>query len=101
MTVASIEDLADEMLKCKLFGHAWDDFVSMLRPAKFGARVSVRCVRCTTERHDIVSWIDGGLLSREYRYPEGYHLSERHHRNEFRLAYVQRQKPRRRRRRSA
>ena len=64
----------------------------MKRPAKSGDRLSVLCVRCTTERHDIVSLIDGELLGREYVYPEGYHLADKHTRAEFRATLLHRRR---------
>lgn len=95
-----IDDLADDYLKCKLVGHMWDDFIPHRKPPQFGELQAWLCVRCQTERHDIVSWVDGSIISREYRYPEGYHLAEKYKRQDFRLAYIQRRKPKRRRRTS-
>lgn len=95
--MADIHDLADNMLKCKLLGHAWDEFLPMKKPARFGDRISFLCVRCQSERHDIVSWVNGDLLQRSYIYTDGYHLSEKHKRADFRLAYLQRRKPNKRR----
>ena len=94
MIGVAVDDLTDAMLKCKVVGHSWDDFVPHRKPPAFGDLMAWLCVRCTTERHDIVSWVDGSLVAREYRYPEGYHLAERHRRDELRLALMTRQHPR-------
>jgi len=91
--MTTIDDLADDFLKCKLVGHMWDDFIPMRKKPQFGELQGWLCVRCTTERHDIVSWVNGDLISREYRYPEGYHLSEKYKRHDFRLTYLQRKHP--------
>jgi hypothetical protein len=60
----------------------------MRKPAKFGDRLSLRCIRCQTERYDIVSWVDGSLLQREYVHPEGYAMAEKHTRSEFRATLI-------------
>ena len=75
---------------CKTIGHAWDEFTPHMKRAQFGYRLSLLCVRCTAERHDIVSIIDGRLLQREYRYPEGYKLAMKYSRDEFRKVLIQR-----------
>lgn len=84
--------LADEMLMCRTVGHSWDSFIPMMRRPEFGERMSFLCVRCTTERHDIISWINGELLQREYRYPDGYHLTEKYTRNDFRKEFLVRRR---------
>lgn len=63
---------AEEYLKCRTWGHSWDDFTptEMRRPS-FGWRYSLRCVRCGTERHDLIGRL-GDVLSRQYIYPEAY-----------------------------
>lgn len=97
-TAAELEALAEELLLCRTVGHQWDPFVAVdrRRPA-FGDLMPWLCVRCKTERHDIVSWVDGSLISRAYRHPEGYALAERHRRADFRVALLRRQRPGRRR----
>lgn len=97
MSGVHIDDLLDEFLKCKVVGHAWDEFIPHRKPPKFGDLMAWLCVRCQTERHDIVSWADGGLVAREYRYPEGYQLAERYRRQELRLTMLRRKHPRRKR----
>lgn len=77
-----------DYVRCRTYGHAWDDFLPMRKPAKFGDRLSLRCIRCATERHDIVSWVDGSLLQREYQHPEDYAMAEHHTRAEFRATLM-------------
>lgn len=97
----ALDDLLDSYLKCKTVGHQWDDFTPHRKPPAFGALQAWLCIRCTSERHDVVSWVDGSLIAREYRYPEGYRLAERYRRHELRLNLLQRQHPRKAKRMSA
>lgn len=55
------------------YRHAWGDHdgSGFGRP-EFGVAFHMQCSRCGTVRRDIVSRVDGGLLSRRYYYPEGY-----------------------------
>jgi hypothetical protein len=68
--------LDDAMLKCRLMRHRWDEFYpdNMGTPT-YGWRLSLRCDRCTTERHDLIDYA-GRLIpgSRRYIYPEGYRM---------------------------
>jgi len=83
----------DEMLRCRTLGHQWDDFYpTSLAPPSFGWRLSLRCARCSTERHDIISHAQGEVLSREYRYVDGYQQGrdERLDRPELRKALYER-----------
>lgn len=65
-------DLTDEFVRCRAVGHSWDDFhpTDMRRPL-FGWRLSFRCTRCLTERHDLVDAM-GRLLQRSYYYDDDY-----------------------------
>lgn len=64
-----------EYERCRVFGHAWEDFIpSGKRPAGWGSRFSLRCVRCTTERHDVIDAL-GDLAERQYVYPDDYKLA--------------------------
>ena len=79
--------LSLEYEKCRTWGHAWEDFIPHgKRPSGWGSRFSLRCVRCATERHDVIDSI-GQLSSRQYEYPEDYKLAkdETPTRAEFRL----------------
>lgn len=66
-----------EYQMCRTWGHAWEDFVPGIgqrAPAPYGRGFSLRCVRCTCERHDCFD-VRGGLNSRRYDYPSGYQLA--------------------------
>lgn len=66
---------ATDYYECRHLGHAWEDIPVTRRPP-FGVYIWLRCVRCTTERHDILPSVrEGKLLSRNYIYPEGYKTS--------------------------
>ena len=84
--------------KCHRLGHAMDD-IPVTKPAPFGVYLWVRCLRCGTERHDIIQgWGDGKLLSRRYYYPEGYRYAkgEKPSREEMRGMQSKRMKKNRR-----
>lgn len=73
--------------RCKTLGHVWEDFNPIdLGPAMYGKRMSLRCVRCTTERHDTIE-ASGRVGTRSYRYADGYIIprEERLTRAEMRL----------------
>ena len=65
-----------DFIRCRVFGHSWDDFspVGMRNPS-WGTRVSIRCLRCTTERHDIYNSL-GEVGYRRYIYPGGYQYAK-------------------------
>jgi hypothetical protein len=62
----------DAFVKCRIYRHAWDEFypIDMERPW-YGWRLSLRCMRCQTERHDTMDF-KGQLMGRFYLYPDGY-----------------------------
>lgn len=65
----------EDYLTCRaLRGHAWEPIVAFdMRKPMFGVRLSLRCTRCTTERHTLYSRDTGEQLSRhDYRRPDGY-----------------------------
>jgi hypothetical protein len=75
----------DELCKA-LSQHAWEIFTPINMDAPwYGWRLSLRCVRCGTERHDNLSYATHQLLSRRYMHPEGYlyEKGERPTRQEF------------------
>lgn len=74
------------MLRCRLYGHAWDEFypIDLARPVA-GWRLSLRCTRCTTERHDLIGRT-GDLEGRRYAYPEDYRDAPRLDRSIYRKA---------------
>ena len=62
------------MLRCRTYGHAWDEFYpDNLGEPMFGWRLSLRCTRCTAERHDTID-NTGGVGGRRYIYPDGYQM---------------------------
>jgi hypothetical protein len=63
-----------EYLRCRTLGHAWDDFIPHGVRPRWGHLQTWRCVRCGTERHDVINAI-GTLGQRHYVYPEGYQLA--------------------------
>jgi hypothetical protein len=67
---ARIAATAADMVTCQTIGHCWYPIDADRRPA-FGWLWSLRCDRCGTVRDDLVDH-RGDLLSRGYRYPEGY-----------------------------
>jgi hypothetical protein len=82
---AVLKALQDEYVRCRTFGHAWDEFAPIDRiPTVFKYALHLRCTRCTTERHDGLN-VRGGVEQREYKYPEGYALAEKMTRAQFRV----------------
>jgi hypothetical protein len=74
-------------VRCRTYGHAWDEFYpDNLGIPMYGWRLSLRCIRCETERHDIVERT-GAVGSRRYIYPDGYKVGrdELMTREQFRL----------------
>jgi len=71
----TIEDIADEFLACRDFGHAWRPFdVKISRKQQEIHRI-FRCLHeCGTERTQVLS-VDGYILRSFYSYPDGYVLS--------------------------
>lgn len=68
-------DHDDPAVRCRTVGHAWDPFVPVgMRRPSFGARLSLLCGSCGTERHDLVN-AAGDVLAREYRYRDGYQIA--------------------------
>jgi hypothetical protein len=67
--------LDQAMLRCRIYRHAWDEFYpDDLGVPLYGWRLSLRCTRCTTERHDVIDHI-GQLAQRQYIYPDGYRMA--------------------------
>ena len=66
---------ADDFLACRTYSHAWDRFspIGMDAP-HYGWRLSLRCLRCTSERHDVISYRTGVVETRRYIYAEGYEM---------------------------
>lgn len=91
-SVVTVDSLPVEFLRCRAFGHAWEEFVPVgMRKPPFGFRFSLLCTSCETERHDLID-AAGNVASREYRYMPDYHLDVRTNRAEIRLMYESRRK---------
>jgi hypothetical protein len=64
---------AENYLRCRTYGHGWDEFTPIdLEAPWYGWRLSLRCMRCGTERHDNISYGTGQVMGRQYVYPEDY-----------------------------
>lgn len=93
-----LEDLPTPFLKCRVFGHSWDEYIPAgARKPSFGWRLSSICVSCGTERRDIIG-AAGQVVSREYIYPDGYQCSFKLPRADARQAYKRRRGRRKARR---
>lgn len=92
-------DFELSMMRCRTYGHAWDEFTPIDLPPKAGWQLSLRCIRCTTERHDVIDLV-GNLSERRYVYPDGYRDATADHRlsrQEYRQALYERIRTRSRR----
>lgn len=78
-------------LKCRTFGHSWEEFVPVGKRPGIGFRFSLLCTSCGMERHDNVG-TSGILISRQYVQPEGYSLEFRVDRAEARRVYHERKR---------
>lgn len=75
-------------LRCRSFGHAWDEFEDNSWEPSFGFKLSLLCTSCGTERHDIID-TTGGLAYRRYIPAPGYRVEggTPFTRAEYKLAY--------------
>jgi hypothetical protein len=70
--VSPTAGLGLDQVRCRSYGHSWDEFFPIdLNPPLYGWRLSLRCTRCATERHDNIDF-KGQVMSRRYIYQEGY-----------------------------
>lgn len=70
--VVDSPDMPDQFLRCRTWGHAWDDFAPVgMRPPEYGWRESLRCTRCGMERHSVIDRKDA-VSTRSYYQPDGY-----------------------------
>lgn len=81
--------------ECKVVGHNWERFHPIMDTPRYGARISLRCTRCTSERHDTISRNSGWIEGRKYDYAEGYiaHYDspdDRPSKSDLRLSMVER-----------
>jgi hypothetical protein len=71
-TVRLVGDVRVEFVRCRTYNHAWDEFYPTdMAPPAFGWRLSLRCIRCGAERHDLIDR-KGSVMARRYIHPEGY-----------------------------
>lgn len=92
-----------DMIRCRVARHMWDDFEpTEMRSPSWGTRVSFRCLRCASERHDVYDSL-GEVGYRRYIYVEGYQYAkgERPSAAEFRVMLMKEQRRERRRAREA
>jgi hypothetical protein len=75
---------------CRIFGHAWESTEADRNPT-VGWYMKLRCVRCGTERADVVDRY-GTVMGRQYHYPESYKDTDRWSRNQWRMQYLRRLK---------
>lgn len=88
---ARAEAAREQFIECRTIGHAWDRYVDTdMRAPQYGHRLSLRCTRCPTRRHDLVHRITGKVIERVYDYPDDYALAEKMNRAQWRRRYVQR-----------
>lgn len=97
------EDLRDAFLECRRLGHAWySASASHLSAAETGFYWDVNaCARCTADRTDLVVSGVGDVVSRKYRYPEGYEIDESVTRSQLRVEWEKRRASRTRSRKRA
>lgn len=62
-----------KFIGCREVGHAWEPGGFDERPGTFGVARVLKCLRCPASRHDIYNY-RGELLSRQYKYPDGYQI---------------------------
>jgi hypothetical protein len=79
-----------EYQRCRTWGHAWEEFIPRNTRPRWGELFTLRCTRCTTERHDTINAL-GQLGGRRYVYPDDYRLAadETPTRDELRVALAQ------------
>lgn len=83
--------LSEQFVECRTLGHAWDTFIPHgMRAPSIGYRISLRCTRCAGERHELVNRITGQIVpgTRSYSMPDGYALTEKLTRAQWRRRYV-------------
>lgn len=76
---------------CRVLGHAWDEYNPRDGGSRGVQRLTLRCTRCTTTRHDELDRY-GNVERRHYAYPDGYKTpsDERPSRAAMRLMLVKR-----------
>ena len=94
--------MQEEFLRCRTFGHAWDDISGQAPPDRhrnvltlIGARVVLRCTSCGMLREEVWSRANGEMQSRYYTAPEGYAMSgeDLPTRPQLRVEWLRRRQP--------
>lgn len=91
-----LEGYPTKYLRCRTFGHAWEEFIPVGKEKGIGFRFSLLCTACGTERHDAID-TNGQLLNRQYEHPDEYYLGYVVPRSEARMVYNKRKRKRARR----
>lgn len=80
-----------EHVQCRAIGHAWMPHLDTDRPrsSMFTHVLSLVCATCGTERHDAIG-ATGRLVTRAYKYPEDYKVTDIVDRAEWRQSLVRR-----------
>ena len=79
-------DLEMGIKRCRAMGsHAFEPFAPLDRPKGSWRRIFLRCIYCTTERHDTLNVL-GQLQQRKYIYPQGY-SRDRYQADNYRLEF--------------
>ena len=87
----------DEFVRCRTIGHAWDEIPPVMGAWKDTggmAAMTLRCLRCGSMRHDLVSMSTGTVYGRKYDYEAGYTVGrdERLTKQQYRLVMMRRAK---------
>jgi hypothetical protein len=78
----AFKEMSTAHLKCRSLGHAWDVVMVTVRRTEEGSAyaVALECMRCDTQRDDLVPrGIDGEapfMFRRGYRYADGYMVED-------------------------
>jgi hypothetical protein len=85
--------LPGEYVRCRTWGHAWEPYAVPVRTQarqRWGSRYGLKCLRCGTERYDVVD-TRGVLVARQYVYAEQYlvHGDDKPTTEELRLDVLQ------------
>lgn len=74
---------------CRVFMHSWEPYEASRNPQGGGWFMVVRCVRCGTERSDVIT-LNGSASKHRYKYPEHYKDTDRWRRSDWRLQFLRR-----------
>lgn len=92
--VPTVADLEDGVLRCKAYGHAWDQGpVNQLSPVGREVWVvNLRCTSCTKRRTDYVTPGTFDLEERNYSQVYGFSVVEPAKRADYRAEIIERQR---------